>query len=217
MFWGYKLSLFGNNTTLQSLLFEDSLLAIAADRVLGVTSDELGPDLARNKNDEACDEQGDRNVGQPEQSTVLGLKILRLTEIFFVIIDAFFSTQTAFDHICVALVSQENVLLFNSNDLVHNTLLEHEILNSLLVVNKVEVLAHELEFLLISVRFDQVMHFVAAAASLLEASDQLSGLRTRQLSERAALGYTAWGAERTIIDRLFNLHLHILIHTEPLV
>jgi|EP00353_Schmidingerella_taraikaensis_P009495 hypothetical protein len=87
-------------------------------------------------------------MSHDEGRRVLPLRIGRLSQVLFVVAHALFRAQALLDNLGVALVCQERVLFLDSDDMVDHALLQHEVLNALLVVDQVEVLAHHLDAVL---------------------------------------------------------------------
>eukprot|EP00354_Favella_ehrenbergii_P001983 CAMPEP_0170469644 /NCGR_PEP_ID=MMETSP0123-20130129/12408_1 /TAXON_ID=182087 /ORGANISM="Favella ehrenbergii, Strain Fehren 1" /LENGTH=90 /DNA_ID=CAMNT_0010736587 /DNA_START=246 /DNA_END=518 /DNA_ORIENTATION=+ len=87
-------------------------------------------------------------MSHDEGRRVLPLRIGRLSQVLLVVAHALFRAQALLDNLGVALVRQERVLFLDSDDMVDHALLQHEVLNALLVVDQVEVLAHHLDAVL---------------------------------------------------------------------
>jgi len=173
---------------LESLFFQNGFLTVLIDlSILAASLVEPLPDVLANDDDCGCDQNRRHQVDQyrPKRHLKLVFFFFGLAKVLGIELNSFFGTQFSLDERNVACIGQETPLLerFFLDDLVDGALQNHQVVDSLLAVNHVEVLFHQLS----GVFFCCTSHFVLASASLLEAPLKLRLVRVGKLCQGATM------------------------------
>lgn len=97
----------------------------------------------------------------------------RLSEVMFIVFNALISVKALLDDGEVVVGEEISIfwLRFEADDALNNVLLKHEVLNTLLAMNKIKVATHNILLALFThSNFEVWRHLITASACLLEAA-----------------------------------------------
>ena len=163
--------------------------------------------------------QSDNIQGPLVSSLVFG----SWAQVVLVVLDPFLRVKSFLDFRYITLGQERLTGLLKWDNTIENVLLEHEVLYSLLVVNQVEVLHHQISLVIVNIsllafvaRVSQVWGtpLVPAPASFLKAADKLYGLRPWQLSQSTAPSDTSSRALGWVLNLMPHLHVHEVVHAQ---
>ena len=141
----------------------------------------------------------------------------RLSKVMLIVFNALISVEALLDDGEV-FVSEEISIFwsrFETNDALNYVLLEHEVLDTLLAMNKIKVATHDilLAFFTHS-NFEVWWHLITTSTGLLEATEKLGSLGPWKFGKASAMGDTLCCAPRWVFDWMTHLHHHKIIHSK---